>query len=356
LSKNSGGFWNLSTIYAFHGGSDGAFPVGGLTFDKAGNLYGVTYQGGSSPGSAGFGVIFELSPTSTGSWNETVLFTFNGADGAYPVGKLIFDTAGNLYGTADGYFGTIFKLSPTSSGPWTQTTLYSFGGGHDGAWPSGGVIFDAAGNLYGTVLAGAGYQCPHQASCGAVFILHPNSSGGWYESHIDDFDGSDGYRPMDRLIADAAGNLYGTTLMGGTAGGCGGYGCGLVYKLSGNISEGWTETVLHDFGPGTSGKSAYLGQYPYTGLTFDASGNLYGTTVLGGQSGDGVVFELSPSSAGGWQETLVHSFAGANDGINPDARVLIDASGDLFGTTLYGGSNTNCNAGVGCGVVYEITP
>jgi uncharacterized repeat protein (TIGR03803 family) len=358
LSKNSSGQWTTTVLHSFTGGADGANPAGGLTLDAAGNLYGAAYDGGLN----GLGVIFELSPTSTGSWTETVLYTFQPDSlSSFPFGQMIFDAAGNLYGVTFGSrFGSVFELSPSSTGEWKMTVLYAPGGGRDGADTEGGVVFDAAGNLYGVAPLGGDYAgCPHYSSlCGDVFVLHPNSVGSWYERHIFDFNGTGGELPQAGLTTDKSGDLYGTTELGGNLQGCGGSGCGVVYKLSGNTAAGWTETVIHNFGPGTSADQDYLGAYPYAGVTFDSSGNLYGTTYAGGQTNYGTVYKLSPTATGDWQETLLHSFSDGTDGSGPRSGVVLDKSGNIYGTSYYGGGGTGCGAtsSSGCGVVYEITP
>ncbi len=199
--------WSESVLHAFTGGSDGASSDAGLIFDKAGDLYGVTWPGGTH----GAGVVFKLAPNSDGTWTESELYQFKGGkDGAYPRAHLIFDSAGNLYGTTGNFtsygYGVVFKLVPNSDGSWTKHTLHQFTGGKDGANPDGGLIFDSAGNLYGTTpLGGAdGY--------GVVFKLTPTSSGGWSYHLAHTFINMPGAHPYSGLILDGAGNLYGTTM------------------------------------------------------------------------------------------------------------------------------------------------
>jgi uncharacterized repeat protein (TIGR03803 family) len=232
-----------------------------------------------------------LFVTSTGAAaQERVLHSFGSGpdDGSTPVAGLIFDAAGNLYSTTSGGGtygpGTVFELTPAG----TETVLYSFGAFGDGVSPYAGLIFDAAGNLYGTTYGGGAYQCSLGAGCGTVFELSPNGTGGWTETVLHSFgNGTDGAIPSAGLIFDAAGNLYGTTAYGGDYGGYNGD--GTVFELSPNGSGGWTETVLHNFHyNGTDGVS------PYAGLIFDAAGNLYGTTREGGTSSYGTVFEITP--------------------------------------------------------------
>ena len=293
-----------TVLYNFNGVSDGSFPNGALIFDTAGNLYGTTESGGANQGG---GVAFELSPPSggIGSWTERVLYNFNATDGTSGSKGLVFDSQGNLYGTTlqggTGLHGTVFKLSPPpgGSGLWTETVLYTFKGSTDGNFPNGGLIFDDAGNLYGTTQFG-GKTCG-QATCGVVFELSPptNGTGSWTERVLYSFTGgSDGYYPTAGLIFDSGGNLYGTAFDGGnpSVSCAAGTGCGVVFRLSPSSAGGWTETVLYTFAGGSDGGA------PSGGLIFDSNGNLYGTTTVGGNHqglsplGNGVVFELIPSS------------------------------------------------------------
>jgi uncharacterized repeat protein (TIGR03803 family) len=315
-------------------GSDGANPYAGLIFDTAGNLYGTTLNGG---GSHREGTVFKLKRNSDGSWTESVLYSFchltNCADGFVPNSRLIFDAAGNLYGTAGGGaygVGAVFKLTPNSDGSWTESVLYSFAGA-DGDGPFAGLIFDAAGNLYGTTVGGGAHRR------GIAFKLTPNSDGSWTESVLYSFcsltNCADGSYPHGCLIFDSAGNLDGTTQQGGGA-----HRRGTVFKLAPNADGSWTESVLHSFQSGN----------PFDGLTLDAAGNLYGTTSQGGPADGGAVFKLSPQSDGSWGYSVLRFFYG-KPALSPYAGVLLDNVGNLYGTTL--------NCGSGCqGVVFEITP
>ncbi|MGB8886031.1 MAG: choice-of-anchor tandem repeat GloVer-containing protein [Candidatus Korobacteraceae bacterium] len=340
LSPREGGGWTETVLHSFGHGTDGAGPYANLVMDAAGNLYGTTQLGGIH----GTGTVFELSPEQGGGWTELVLHSFNdnGSDGSYPLAGLIMDAAGNLYGmTQQGGIhscggkncGTVFELSPRQGGGWTETVLHSFNNnGSDGANPQAGLTMDAAGNLYGTTYRGGIH------SSGAVFELSPREGGGWTETVLHSFgNGTDGATPDSGLIVDAAGNLYGTTYFGGI------HSDGTVFELSPREGGGWTETVLHSFGNGTDGMN------PYAGLTIDATGNLYGTTVAGGLHSYGTAFELSPRQGGGWTETVLHSFGNGTDGINPYASLLLDANGNLYGTTIVGGIHTY-------GTAFEITP
>ncbi len=241
-------------------GTDGAVPLAGLIFDAAGNLYGTTSRGGTGScfySGSGCGTVFKLSPNGGGGWTEQVLhyFSNNGTDGFQPLAGLIIDAAGNLYGTtATGGThpgGTVFELTPAQGGNWTEKVLYNFCSQTnctDGAGPLAGLIFDAAGNLYGTTSAGGTYQ-----DFGTVFELMPTKGGGWTEQVLHSFaPGTDGANPSAGLIFDAAGNLYGTTSYGGTYT-CDGTSCGTVFEVSPKAGGGWTEQVLYNFGNGTDG-------------------------------------------------------------------------------------------------------
>lgn len=355
----------LKVLYAFHGSPDGLAPESNLIFDAAGNLYGTTYAGGTGGGCVGgCGTVFQLTPDGSGGFTEHVIHSFQGSpvDGQNPQASLIFDAQGNLYGATDSggrglraASGTAFKLSPNTDGSWTETVLHSFNGaldgGHDGGDPQGGLVFDAAGNLYGTTAgggAGTGCGAGPATGCGIVFELTPTAGGNWQETILHNFTNnhSDGWTPESGLIFDAAGSLYGTTYYGGAEP----MGGGAVFKLT-PASGGWQESVLYSFHCAADGCS------PYSGLVFDAAGNLYGTTVGGGDAGgNGVVYKLAHDAAGAWTETVIHTFAGGQDGIEPYGGPVLDAAGDVFGTTLNGGGGTNTGCAEGCGTVYELIP
>jgi uncharacterized repeat protein (TIGR03803 family) len=269
-------------------------------------------------------------------WNETVLHRFTaGSDGASPSGDVIFDSAGNLYGTTleggpSGYCtlgcGLVYELTP-SSGGWIETLLYTFAGGIDGESPNAGVVMNSAGDLFGTSDGPTQDGLP-----GAVYELMPSPSG-WNKSFIYAFQGtSHGSGPVG-LILDSAGNLYGTTVNGGAASG------GTVYELS--PGSGWAFTLLYSLqsdNPDAYGSGSRL--------TMDAAGNLYGTTVQGGQYGMGSVFKLTPAM-GSWTYTSLHDFTGGNDGSGVGSGVLLDRQGNVYGTTLEGGT-------YGYGVAFKI--
>ena len=287
----TGGGWTEKLLHNFnYNGTDAWGPFGTLIRDAGGNLYGTTVDGGAY----GDGTVFEVTPTVGGGWTEQVLHSFGeGTDGAGPYAGLMFDAAGNLYGTtgAGGNFtaycsqygcGTVFELTPTGGGGWTEQVLWSFNGNADGGNLYTGLIFDAAGNLYGTT------------SGGTVFELTPTTGGGWTEDVLWSFNGADGLFPSG-LIFDAAGNLYGT-MRGDLYSECT-YApppnvpnCGMVFELTPTAGGNWRETVLHRFNNnGTDGWE------PWAGLMSDAVGNLYGTTQWGGTYGYGTVFELTPA-------------------------------------------------------------
>jgi uncharacterized repeat protein (TIGR03803 family) len=339
LSAGAGAASKYKLLHRFNGGrADGASPYAGLVFDAAGNLYGTTISGGSAKFHAG--TVIKLTPNSDGSWTERVLYSFTrGADGAYPHASLIFDAAGNIYGTtaAGGtrHSGVVFKLTSHPDGNWTESTLHTFTRGADGNQPLAGLIFDAVGNLYGTTVSGGDLTCNAPYGCGVVFKLSLNSDGSWTESVLHTFTGTDGQGPTG-LIFDQAGNLYGTTVYGGASG------YGAVFKLAPNADGSWRESVLHSF------KGGYDGGSPFATLIFDQAGNLYGAATGFSASGHGTVFKLAPSSGGEWREHVLHRFSGGNDGWGP-VGLIFDAAGNLYGTTELGGA-------YGYGVVFELMP
>lgn len=275
----SGGGWTETTLYSFTGMNDGFGPGGGLVFDSAGNLFGTTPDGGANS----FGVVFKLSPLAQG-WQYEVIHNFTGGkDGAVgSLGLLLFDAAGNLYGVTElggaHGAGAVYKLSPTSGKRWKSTVLYGFKGTPDAANPYGGLISDAAGNLYGTTYFGGQY------GMGAVFQLIPGPDGTWQENILYSFQGgTDGSFPTTTLLFNSPSSLYGTTSTGGRPS-CD---CGTVFRLT--LTKGnWKEKIVHFFGKGRDGS------YPNYGLTLDQAGNLYGTTPVGGAGGQGIVFQLTP--------------------------------------------------------------
>lgn len=363
LYQTSSGGWASINLHTFRGGTkDGTSPQAGLVFDSAGNLYGTTWEGGLY----GVGTVFELTPTSTGGWDYSVIYNFGAAytDGEGPQAQLVVDSAGNLYGSTisggntGGYCnnlscGVIYELSPSGSGTWTEKVLYSFSGS-DGAWPRAALASDAAGNFYGITTYGGNLSDCGGGGCGTVFELSPNGSGGWTQTTLYAFTGkSDGNYPWYAgVIFDSAGNLYGTTGAGGHNTQCNG-GCGVVYKLSPNGSGGWAETVIHGF-TGSDGTPAAGGGWPVYNLTFDASGNLYGVTYLGGQDDEGVVYKLTPS-AGAWTESVLHFFSGGSASGYPfQSGLTLGPGGNLYGMTIGGSGTGDCNSD--CGAVFQVTP
>lgn len=349
----------------FHGGSqDGQFPFGGLVTDGAGSFYGTTFEGG--PYSCGVyypscGTVYELTRDHNGHWSKTIIYFFaGGVDGFGPSGTLVMDARGNLYGTAGaggtyGY-GTVFELTPNNDGSWTKTTLYSFRKGIDGATPEYGVIFDAAGNLFGT--ASEGGICDPYCH-GIVFELVPNQDGTWREVTLYTFLGGHDGTAMFGLTFDAAGNLYGATQTGGNGPFCGNSdtGCGSVFELVRSPDGSWAKTVLYNFNSGLDGG------YPGSGVNFDSVGNLYGETIYGGSlacpgSGCGVIYKLTPQFGGTWKFSVAHTFNGlyGRKGEAPAGGLVFDAAGNLYGTTEGGGSKDCFGAGFACGIVFKLEP
>lgn len=337
--------WVMSILYEFINPAQGRNPQGNVILDSAGNLYGTLLYNGKSPHFC-CGEVYELSPTSSGQWTKTTLYTFKGEDdGGVPGGGLVFDASGNLYGTTSEYgsggCGTVFELSPASSGAWTETVLYSFKSEGDACNSYGGLIFDKNGNLYGETTVGG--SCTSEGGCGTVFELTP-ASGTWTEKLLYAFtNGTDGGYPSGNLVIDQSGNLYGAASSGGNLSACGGTGCGAVFELS-SASGSWTESVLYDF------QGANDGAYPYGTLNLNRAGHLFGATAEGGSSCDcGTVFELSPNSGGTWTESVLYAFAGGTDGAYPQTGVSVNQKGSFFGVTYEGGASNE-------GVIFQFVP
>jgi uncharacterized repeat protein (TIGR03803 family) len=319
-------------LYSFTGGADGANPYyAGVIFDASGNLYGTTAGGGASS----LGTVFEL--TRNGSeWNEKVLYSFaGGADGASPYAGLVFDAAGDLYGTT--YYGgsyddgTVFELIHGSTGEWTEKVIYTFDETNGDA-PVGGLISDREGNLYGVTEGGG------DSHAGVAYKLVPTSDGSWNGETLYSFaGGADGSGPYaERLVFDRKGNLHGTTNGGGA------FQAGTVFQLSRGTAGSWKETVLYSFDPSVEGN-------PTSGLIFDGKENLYGTCSNGnGETTVGAVFKLSPQPNGEWSEHNLVFFDRTN-GEFPEGSLLGDSAGNLYGTTWLGGADN-------MGVVFEIIP
>lgn len=348
-------------LFSFNGNNDMPFaPMGGVILDSAGNLYGTTVGGG------GFGgTVYELSLGANGRWIPKPIYRFQTLDsGSESFSSLTFDTAGNLYGTtAFGGIhdeGVVFQLSPGANGVWKENILHNFAGGSDGNYPQGRLSIDAAGNVYGTTANGGGPNRACEMGCGTVFKLTPGMTGGWTETIVHSFQYTheDGGYPNGGVVIDAAGNLYGTTENGGA------HSAGTIFEM--RLVDGtWTESILHNF---CSSANCTDGNIPSAGLIFNGAGNLYGTTQTGGTmvgtgcegSPCGTVFELSPGAGNSWTESVLYSFcsiANCTDGALPgEFQLAFDTVGNLYGTTSAGGLHgTNCNV-YGCGTVFELTP
>jgi uncharacterized repeat protein (TIGR03803 family) len=335
LSPGAGG-WTETVLYNFKGGAeDGANPHATLLADSAGNLYGTTVSGGlGATCRGGCGTVFMLTPAA-GGWQETVLYRFTGgADGAVPYPGVTMDAAGNLYGAtnSDGSFraGVVYELAPASTGPWTETVLYTFQGFPDGSAPYATPILDAAGNLYGTTESGGAHNL------GIVYMIAPQPGGSFVEHVLHTFKGgADGANPLAGLTFGPDGRLYGTATLGGTAN------CGTAFELVPNSTGGWKEHILHTF----LGVGAQDGENP-NGLTLDAHGNLYGTSTGGGTDNPGTIFKMTRNPNGGWTETVLYNFTAGATGAYPSSGVVLDPSGNIYGTTLWGGPSGDTTGGV----------
>jgi uncharacterized repeat protein (TIGR03803 family) len=345
LSPEKNGGMKQRVLYNFAGGADGGYPYASLVFDRQGNLYGTTANGGNPACQNGCGVVFELSPNGDGSWSETVLHAFDGNDGAQPLGPVSFDSSGNLYGTTSiyGYFGYncwngcgyIFQMKPQAGGGWTFENIYAFQGNEDAGNPQSQLTFDKQGNLYGT--AGWNVVFPE------VVFQMTNSNGSWQFHLLQSFPGCptcDTFGVLSGVTLDTKGNLYGTIPVTGA------HNAGFLYELAPAQGQ-WSLTVLHEFSNGKDGG------FPFAVPVLDSAGNLYGTTSGGGrQSGScsafgcGIVYKFSPGE-NGWTESVLYSFKGGNGGGSPEAGLLLDGAESAFGTTYYGGSR-------GYGVAFRV--
>ena len=337
----SGSGWILSTLYAFQGGADGAYPAAGLVFGPDGALYGTTSQGGES--SCGdCGTVFRLQPPATvcGSirclWTKTTIHLFGGTqqgfDGRQPVGDIAFDRAGNLYGAASrgGQYdkGMVYQLTRSGSN-WMETVVHSFT--NTLGYPLTGLAIDNNANLYGAVqYVGGSYF-------GSIYRLVPSGMS-WALEDLYDLSQSDGAYPRSGMIFGTAGNLFGTTTFFGANGG------GTVFELS-NVNGSWTYSVLYSFARNNGG--------PIADLTFDQAGNLYGTTLGDGAYQLGSVFTLT-RNGGGWSYTSLYDFSQIGVAASPESNVVLDSSGNLYGTFSQGWTPYLCSDG--CGGVWEITP
>jgi uncharacterized repeat protein (TIGR03803 family) len=302
----------FNVLYSFGNSPDGINPQAALIPDGQGGAYGTTFYGGAH----GYGALVRLDHTG----QESIVYSFAGPpDGGNPAGNLVRDSAGNIFGATVwggvSNSGTVFKVDATGQ----ESILYSFlGGTTDGANPEGGVIEDSAGNLYGTTAGGGSFLGCANYGCGIVFKLDANGKQTMLYSFTGDTQngGIDGANPWSTLLRDAAGNLYGTTTLGGTSG------FGTVFK----VDTAGNETLLHNF-------AGAEGAYPYAGLIADTAHNLYGTAYEGGTSHVGTVFKMDKTGA----VTVLHSFAGGTDGGFPSSGVVRDTAGNLYGITTQGG-------------------
>ena len=360
LSPSGDGNWTYSVLHNFRFGvaNDGYYPESVPIFDSAGNLYGTSVWGGANAD----GIAYEMVPQADGSWNWKLIHSFNGTDGEFITAGLTWDATGNLYGTttyggstygsvcigpAESGCGVVYQLEPDAKGGWVEHVLWNFSqNGADGYNPYGGVVFDAAGNLYGTTLYGGAYNY------GIVYELSPTANGAWKETVLHSFDrnGTDGFYPnTGNLVLDTEGNLYGATADGGG----GNYFEGTIFELSPSSGGTWTETIIQRF----KVKGA-TGTIPNGSLIFDASGNLYGTTEDGGSNDNGLVFELSPNTNGEWTMKVLYNFDLVTDGVSPIDGVVFDNAGNLYGATQLGGTGydfAQCGH-LNCGTVFEVTP
>lgn len=331
LAPKTGGGWNYKVLHVFQGSPDGASPVGNIVFDSAGNLYGAAPFGGNY---SSRGTVFELSPNANGSWTYNTLHSFgNTGDGSYPAG-LAIDAAGNLYGPAGSgganNAGAIFKLAPGTDGAWTESLIYSFSGPTDGAGPNANLAIDTFGDLYGTTYNSG----PN--NLGTVFELTPGIDGDWTESTL--FSPYSSLGIAITLTLDASGNVYCTTYPAS-----GSENLGAVFELTSNSDGSWLDTTLHTF------IKSKGGQYPKGALAVSTNGILYGTTQFGGANNFGIIYTLKPGSNGTWVFNDLYSFAGGTtDGQGPLEGVTL-VSGSLYGTTINGGEYSN-------GAIFKLTP
>jgi hypothetical protein len=362
----------VTVIFNFTFPPDTLTQDGTLVMDSSGALYGPTSSGGTFQA----GAIFQLTPPPSGTnWNENTLYSFTGgADGNEPYQALIFDAKGNLYGSTlyggtvnaacpDGC-GVVFELSPPAveGGAWTQIVLYSFSGGLDGAHPNGNLVFDAKGAVYGTASAGGTVSSACPTGCGVAFQLSPPavSGGAWTHNVLYSFMGTaDGAVPGAGLVFDENGALYGTTFAGGTVKATcsvslGPASCGVVFQLVPPAAKrrAWTEKVIYSFPGGDRGSS------PDAVLVFDQHGYLYGTALYGGKGkpgqgggNSGVIFQMKPPSKPRGQWQFREYLLNHTRGNHPYGGLAVDSAGNLYGTALFGGAFF-----VAKGLAFKLTP
>ncbi|MBV8067255.1 MAG: hypothetical protein JO113_04700 [Candidatus Eremiobacteraeota bacterium] len=323
LSPQKGGTWNETVLYSFKNSETGLYPSNPLILDAAGNLYGTTPVGGSQ------GVAYELVHRA-GEWHYKVLHIFMGCrDGQQPESGLT-EFNGNLYGTTvaggnscSGGNGTVFEFSHVG-GRWKYAIIYRFRSYSDGMSPQAGLTYDSSGNLYGTTAYGGNSNCG--SGCGMVFELSRSRTGRWSEKVLHQFSKTDGALPDADLVWGPSGELYGSTNQGANSG-CPN-GCGTIFTLTRGKRNNWRYSIVHAF-------IEQQGGGPAGNMVFDESGNLYGSTVIGGSGGDGVLFELAPAG-GKWTYTVLHDFTSSPDGAEPNG-VVMAGRGKFFGTTIGGG-------------------
>jgi uncharacterized repeat protein (TIGR03803 family) len=351
LSPNSDGTWTQHVLWASNGGTDPIQIQPGVVFDASGNIYLTSFFGGNS----NCGTVFKVTHNSDGTWTESKLLDFDcAAGGAEPSAGVTFDKAGNLYGmaTEGGSFGhgLVFQLSPNADGSWTEHAVHNFTGGSDGAYPDHGfLVFDSSGAMYGSAAVGAhAGNCSifGFVGCGTIFKLTPHTGGTWTFTVLHTFTGgTDGGNPESTLLFDKSGNLYGTTYGGGQ------FGFGVAYELIPHANGKWGEKVLHTFKGGGDGTN------PIGGLIFDTAGNLYGTTFYGGNTqcniagnpiGCGIVYELTANASGTWTQKVLTRFHGTPNS-TPGNDLVMDSHGNFFGPAA--GFDTASD-----GSIYELTP
>ena len=368
LHRATDGTWKEKVLHNFGSGTDGLEPVATLLLDAKGNLYGTTLEGGggscavsSSGPVVGCGIVFELIHSADGSWPEKILHAFTGGtDGIWPRSNVIFDAVGNLYGTASlggshancslyagGSLvgcGTVFELVHGKNGTWTGKILHNFGSGFDGTYPYGGMVFDNAGNLYGTASYGGAQGCGgalHTPSCGLVFELVPQTATGWKEKVLPNL----GYTLLSGPTIDSSGNLYISANSGGSCGVDYAFYCGMVFEVLPNQSQsGWSAQEILNSGHDSSPSPVLV----------DETGNVYGTVQrtsggLGFKEPD-MVYQLISAANNEWTNITLYQFPNnGNKGALPSGTLARDAVGKLYGTTFVGGTADK-------GVVYQVVP
>lgn len=353
LTPAAGGGWSVTTIYAFPGATGPYYPDG-IVMDSSGNIFVACAEGPP------YGSIAELSPNGAGGYTEKTIFHFNGTNGRDPLGMLVLDSSGNIYGTTNAGgqcsaesvgCGVAYELSPQTGGTWKEKILYRFGAfAGDGEFPAGGLVFDRKGNLYGTTQGGGLTGCPNaNVSCGTVFELM-HTTQGWTEKILHRLNIAEGEYPWDAPTIDAAGNLYVTAYEGGAEL------FGSIFELTPTSEGEWKFHLIHSFSDFATG--AIL----VAGVTLDATGSLIVSTQDGGvdrlpcvsrgtNAGCGTVWKFTPTGTGKWSSKLLYVFSGGSDGRQlDDLRLVLDGSGNIFGVAAYGG-DANSD-----GTIFEITP